>query len=278
MLTGLRRGELASLTVGQVELGGAFPCIVLDAGDEKNGEGSTLPLRSDLAEDLRQWIAEKRDEAQGVSQRAKRISLPMAALDDELPLGTLLFTVPTQLVKAMNRDLAAAGIPKVDERGRTLDVHALRHSFGTLLSVAEVAPRTAQEAMRHSRIDLTMKVYTDPKLLDVAGAMEALPDLPLVARGFQSARTEQIKRATGTDGPSQFAPEFAPTAGKPGNLESSADKVARKELRCREEVTASAGAAKSIPDKRNDSLSSPNSESSKGWLKGLEPSTLRATI
>ena len=33
--------------------------------------------------------------------------------------------------------------------------------------------------MRHSKIDLTMNVYTDPKLLDVAGAMEALPALPL---------------------------------------------------------------------------------------------------
>ena len=33
--------------------------------------------------------------------------------------------------------------------------------------------------MRHSTIDLTMNIYTDPKLLDVAGAMEALPALPL---------------------------------------------------------------------------------------------------
>ena len=33
--------------------------------------------------------------------------------------------------------------------------------------------------MRHSTIDLTMNVYTDPKLLDVAGAVESLPGLPL---------------------------------------------------------------------------------------------------
>ncbi|MCX7409352.1 MAG: hypothetical protein NTZ32_14835 [Planctomycetales bacterium] len=33
-----------------------------------------------------------------------------------------------------------------------------------------VTPRTAQDAMRHSNIDLTMNVYTDPKLLDVQGA------------------------------------------------------------------------------------------------------------
>jgi hypothetical protein len=31
--------------------------------------------------------------------------------------------------------------------------------------------------MRHSKIDLSMNVYTDPKLLDVAGAMDALPEM-----------------------------------------------------------------------------------------------------
>jgi hypothetical protein len=31
--------------------------------------------------------------------------------------------------------------------------------------------------MRHCSLDLTMNVYTDPSLLDVAGALEALPDL-----------------------------------------------------------------------------------------------------
>ena len=31
-------------------------------------------------------------------------------------------------------------------------------------------------AMRHSRIELTMDYCTDPVLLDVAGAVEALPD------------------------------------------------------------------------------------------------------
>ncbi|MCY2989417.1 MAG: tyrosine-type recombinase/integrase [Planctomycetota bacterium] len=88
-----------------------------------------------------------------------------------------------------------AGIPKKDERGRTVDVHALRHSFGTLLSKAGVTPRVAQEAMRHSTMALTMNVYTDPKLLDVAGAVEALPTLR--SDGGHAAETA---RATGTDG------------------------------------------------------------------------------
>ena len=29
--------------------------------------------------------------------------------------------------------------------------------------------------MRHSTLELTMNVYTDPQLLDVAGAIDALP-------------------------------------------------------------------------------------------------------
>jgi hypothetical protein len=48
--------------------------------------------------------------------------------------------------------------------------------------------------MRHSDINLTMNVYTDPKLLDIQGAINALPDLPL--DGGQS----QTVTATGTDG------------------------------------------------------------------------------
>ena len=33
--------------------------------------------------------------------------------------------------------------------------------------------------MRHADIKLTMGIYTDPRLLDVAGALDALPSLPL---------------------------------------------------------------------------------------------------
>lgn len=35
--------------------------------------------------------------------------------------------------------------------------------------------------MRHSDPSLTVNVYTDPKLLDVAGAVASLPDLPLTS-------------------------------------------------------------------------------------------------
>ena len=108
-----------------------------------------------------------------------------------------------------------------DERGRSIDVHALRTSFGTLLSKAGVAPRTAQAAMRHSKIDLTMNVYTDPKLLDVAGAMDSLPTLDL---NPNPSTGRQTMRATGTeDGMSSaLVPPLVPNTGKTGQTVSFA--------------------------------------------------------
>jgi integrase len=61
-----------------------------------------------------------------------------------------------------------------DKRGRTVGLHALRHTFGTHLSKNGVPPRTAKVALRHSSLDLTMNVYTDPTVLDVAGAAALL--------------------------------------------------------------------------------------------------------
>jgi integrase len=56
-----------------------------------------------------------------------------------------------------------------------MDIHALRHTFGTHLSKAGVSPLLAMAAIRHSSLDLTMSVYVDPVLLDVGAAVDALP-------------------------------------------------------------------------------------------------------
>ncbi len=158
-LTGLRKGELASITLGQLWLDERYPHLELKASDEKSGRGSQIPLRKDLVAELQDFITEKRRRSNRNVSSAK----------------TKLFTIPRGLVGIFDRDIAAAGIPKYDDRGRSLDIHALRHTFGTHLSKAGVPPRVAQAAMRHSSLHLTMNIYTDPTLLDVAGAVNALP-------------------------------------------------------------------------------------------------------
>ena len=163
VLTGLRKNELATLTFAQLRLDGACAYVELDAADEKNREGNDVIVRADLATDLRAWLADK---LAALRAEALRRGEPIPA---RLPADTLVFVVPTALDKIFNRDLKAAEIPKRDGRGRTLDVHALRTTFGTLLGRGGVPLRTAQAAMRHSDPKLTANVYTDPKLLDVEG-------------------------------------------------------------------------------------------------------------
>ncbi len=223
VLTGLRKGELASLTVGQLELDGAMPFVVLHAADEKNRQGSDVPLRSDLADDLRAWVMDKRAAYKAAAQataipddseaadvlkfvtldttKRQGHSCQQVTPTTEFPASTPLFNVPAGLVRILDRDLKLAGIAKKDERGRTVDVHALRHSLGTMLSVAGVAPRTAQAAMRHSTIDLTMNTYTDPKLLDVAGALESLPSFPLSGGTQPERNVVKRQRALTITGP-----------------------------------------------------------------------------
>jgi integrase len=160
VLTGLRLGELRAIRACDLD----GDQIRLAARHAKNREAAVIPIRPDLAAELGRWIALE----PGPPDRA-------------------LFRLSANQVKVFDRDLRFAGIPKRDERGRTVCVHSLRHTFATLMSRGGVAPRVAQAAMRHSTIDLTMQVYTDPRLLDVAAALEMLPELPLEA-GSEPAR------------------------------------------------------------------------------------------
>jgi integrase len=175
VLTGLRLGELASIRLCDVVLDGDHPHLVLEARNEKNREGSLIPLRADLCADLRRWVETKHAAAQARSGGA-------GAGHERL------FAIRSNVVKVLNRDLRLAGIAKRDDRGRVVCVHSLRHTFATLLNGGGVAPRVAQAAMRHKSIDMTMRVYTDPRLLDVAGALNALPELPLEAAASSGAR------------------------------------------------------------------------------------------
>jgi hypothetical protein len=61
--------------------------------------------------------------------------------------------------------------------------------------------------MRHSDPSLTANVYTDPRLLDVAGAMDALPLLPLY-----TTPQDQQQKATGTYDAGPLAPTLAPNS------------------------------------------------------------------
>jgi integrase len=169
-LTGLRRGELEALEVRHLTLTGRRPCLVLPKEATKNREKADIPLRADLAADLAQWI--ERTGKRGTDR---------------------VFNVSPSLNTLLKRDLKWAGIPYRDEMGKTIDVHALRHTTASHLARGGVSPKVAQGFMRHHDIRLTMEVYTDPRLLDEREALEALPALPLDGKPT-SRRVGQSKK------------------------------------------------------------------------------------
>jgi hypothetical protein len=83
-----------------------------------------------------------------------------------------------------------------DDTGRRVDSHALRVTFDSRLAASGTSLRTAMELMRHSDARLTTRIYTDPRLLDTAAAVNVLPRLVPPP----SDREADRRLATGTGG------------------------------------------------------------------------------
>ena len=172
METGLRRKELRTLTPGSFDFEVTTPTVYVEAGRSKNGKTTVLPIRPEMAKELREWF------------RAAGIG-PADALWPDLTNHT---------AKMLKADLEATGIAYVDDAGLFADFHALRHSFISMLAAGNVHPKLAQRLARHSDINLTMMRYSHTLLADEATALDALPHFP---SAFDKPTTLQ---ATGTDG------------------------------------------------------------------------------
>ena len=203
LTTGLRRGEVAALTVGDVEFGNQ-PLIRLKAKHAKNRQEAVLPLGEAVAASLQEWL---RDKGQAQREETLRLGRPLPA---EMSPDAALFQVPQ--IRVFDADLKAANIAKRDARGRTVDIHSLRHTYATWLSAAGVHPKLAQLALRHSSIDLTMNTYTDVHLLDMRAAVKALPSL--------EAQPEEETIPAAQNGDSYLAVNLAVTAGNASHLEA----------------------------------------------------------
>lgn len=181
--TGLRRHELNRLTWGDFHLDSVPPVVTLSAKITKNRKSAVLGLRPEVVEALRRSRPEN--------------SLPFE----------WVFRGKVPSPAKLRRDLQAAGIPAVDERGRRVDVHALRTTFGTMLSVAGVPPRVAMEMMRHSDLRLTMRVYTDAALLPVSSELGKLPSFSLPTDALPDAQSNAQNRVVGGRDVSQAVKE-----------------------------------------------------------------------
>ena len=166
--TGIRRSELEALQWGDVHLDGIRPFIALRAETTKARRADIVPLRRDVAAEIRR-------------------ERPTAAAPETKVFGRI------PRMRDLKPDLERAKIDYKDADGRQADFHSLRMPFGTMLAKSGAAPRTAMELMRHTDLRLTMNVYTDPTILNTSRAVEDLPDLTHVPKVAELA-------LTGTDG------------------------------------------------------------------------------
>ncbi|HPC16871.1 MAG TPA: tyrosine-type recombinase/integrase, partial [Candidatus Hydrogenedentes bacterium] len=175
--TGLRWNELRSITIGQAVLDTEPPHLILNAANEKNRKGAVIVLRADLAARLSKYLAARLERRRNDSRRHGG-AFPMRLEPDDP-----LFDMPAKGTREFNKDLVAAKIPKRDDRGMSVDIHSLRHTFSSELARAGVPLATAVALMRHSDPKLTMQRYTHFQRLDLAGALEQLPDFLPKAEG-----------------------------------------------------------------------------------------------
>jgi len=186
--TGLRASELHSLKVSSFDF---TECTVtVEAAYSKNRKQSQLPLRQDTVVELQGCLAGK---------------LPTAKA----------FNLPDKTAKMLRADLVNAGIDYIDDSGRIVDFHSLRHTCGSFLAASGVHPKVAQSIMRHRDINLTMSRYTHVLRGQESEAVANLPDLSLPSSKRQKAV------ATGTDGRAvdviqntrkELTPKSTPTA------------------------------------------------------------------
>jgi integrase len=136
---GLRYSEIGSIEPASFDW--KAPSVTVVAGYTKNGDPSSLPIPSDLADDLARYVT-------------------------TITPGTTVFPLPEKGVNMLRVDLQAARIPYVDASCLFFDFHILRCQMATMADAAGVTPRVVQRFMRHSTLELTGR-YTRPRAVDI---------------------------------------------------------------------------------------------------------------
>jgi acyl-CoA thioesterase I len=93
------------------------------------------------------------------------------------------------------------------------DFHALRHTFGSNLARAGVAPKIAMDLMRHSDVNLTMRLYSHTLVADRGDALHVLPDPNAVPAELTQQRATCAAGGASSDLTSS-AGQSGPNAGR----------------------------------------------------------------
>ena len=155
VMCGLRRGETCALRWHHVDLDGAQLSVVesveqtksgLRFKSPKSGKGGKVALSSTVVDELRSHRAQRAEE---LLKLGKRIS------DDDFvvshPDGAMV--PPIHVSQQWGFAIAKTGLAK-------LRFHDLRHAHATHLLAMGVHPKVASERLGHSRVGITLDLYS----------------------------------------------------------------------------------------------------------------------
>jgi hypothetical protein len=192
--TGFRSKELRSLTPESFDLDSDPPTVTVQAACSKRRRLDVQPIRQDLADILRPWLA---DCEPGEHPFANMPEQTARMLRDDLDEARRRWLDEAETDAQRQEREASDFLKHTDAAGRVADFHGLRHAYISALVAGGASVKTAQELARHSTPALTIGRYSHTRLHDIQGALDALPDL----RTKQPDEIgNQALRATGTDG------------------------------------------------------------------------------
>jgi integrase/recombinase XerC len=188
--TGFRAAELGSLTPSSFNLDSDPPTVTVRAAYSKRRRDDVQPIRQDLAELLRPWLA-GRDAAAPVAVLPGKLP-PMVRADLRRARAAWIRSTESRSERRSRRE--SDFLAEHDRNGHVVDFHALRATYITMVVKSGAMPKVAQDLARHSDPKLTMNVYTKLGIHDLGGALDRMPSIGPVSPESQPLR------ATGTDG------------------------------------------------------------------------------
>jgi site-specific recombinase XerD len=191
--TGFRSKELRSLTRESFNLDSETPTVTVQAAYSKRRRLDVQPIRQDLADILRPWLAEYEADARPFANLPERTA---RMLRDDLDEARRRWLDEAETDAQRQEREASDFLKHTDKAGRVADFHGLRVAYISALVAGGASVKTAQELARHSTPALTIGRYSHTRLHDIRGALDSLPSLQPQAPELDN----QALQSTGTDG------------------------------------------------------------------------------
>ena len=186
VLAGLRRGEICALRWRNIDFAGAQLAVVESAEqtgegvrykEPKSGRTRTVALSTFVIEELRQHRLRQAEELLRLGIRQNDATFVYAREDGE-PMQ------PRSLTHAWQQIIARTSLPR-------LRLHDLRHAHATHLLSSGVHVKVASERLGHSKVGITLDLYSHvlPGMqADAAGLVDDALRLELKKRASASVR------------------------------------------------------------------------------------------